>query len=108
MRAVVGGVHLRLTEFFVQVAFRELHCVHRFQRKLKIIFNDGLRREIDDLLRQFHGTVVVLSYFSDYVGHLTNIHDSRMKVANGKVLRKVCYKVPRQGSAKGASQEACG
>jgi hypothetical protein len=24
--------------------------------------------------------------------------------AVGKILRKVCYKVPRQGSAKGASQ----
>jgi hypothetical protein len=51
MWTVVGRIHLRLTEFFIQVAFRELHGVHGFQRKLKIIFNDGLRREINDVLR---------------------------------------------------------
>ena len=54
MWTVVRGIHLRLTEFFIQVALGELYGIHGFQFELKIIFHDRSSSEVYNFLRQIY------------------------------------------------------
>ena len=67
MGRVVGVVHLRISQFFVQVALGHLHGVHRTQVDAEDLLAHGARHQVDNQLSYVDRAVVVLSDFSNNI-----------------------------------------